>query len=400
MFTRAIATIVALLAATIQAAELSLNQEEVVPRSAAAGILFFGYGADDATAGYYLRQATVSARRIKELNPSANITVVCNPGVTPEGMKGAFDMVINIKETSLHSGKRQSWGPKGVTRQWLTRLEYLSRSPYEVTLALDSQALCCSNHIDEIFDTSRWPEFDVAFAVQGPKRLEPHNWAILYKHNANTQRLLKRWHNLQKDYDRNGSDQPTLYMAAGSLALQGKLNVGVLSQNVALATVIYSRHVRPYPKTSRLVDPRPVYFIHYDALSHEDEEETCKKVNADADRARVVLLPRQFPKSPYTHLRTENIYEMVFSEKELETAVTAAHKDAPFFEGLDWDNEDKTWGQVATPWKEHYPNCWEVLAKDVNAGIRHIYRDPSDLWDVPRFAEEFANDTLDWTAES
>lgn len=61
-------------------------------------------------------------------------------------------------------------------------------------------------------------------------------------------------------------------MAAGSLALQGKLNVGVLSENVALATVIYSTEGPQYPKTSTLVDPRPVHFAHYDATSHDDEE--------------------------------------------------------------------------------------------------------------------------------
>lgn len=61
-------------------------------------------------------------------------------------------------------------------------------------------------------------------------------------------------------------------MAAGSLALQGKLSVGVLSQNVALATVSYSPDAKEYPKTSTLVDPRPVYFAHYDAMSNDDEE--------------------------------------------------------------------------------------------------------------------------------
>lgn len=66
--------------------------------------------------------------------------------------------------------------------------------------------------------------------------------------------------------------QLTLHMAAGSLALQGKLNVGVLSQNVALGTVIYDREGPPFPKSSSLVDPRPVHFVHYDAQSPTDEE--------------------------------------------------------------------------------------------------------------------------------
>lgn len=61
-------------------------------------------------------------------------------------------------------------------------------------------------------------------------------------------------------------------MAAGSLALQGKLNVGVLSQNVAMAMVIFDRTGPTHPKTSTLVGPRPMTFVHYPAQSPEDEE--------------------------------------------------------------------------------------------------------------------------------
>jgi len=32
----------------------------------------------------------------------------------------------------------------------------------------------------------------------------------------------------------------------------------------------------------------------------------------------------------------------------------------------------------------------------VNAGIRHIYRNPENIWDNTRFAEEFAGDNLVW----
>lgn len=41
---------------------------------------------------FYLREATTSARRIKELNPGTNITIVTNPGVSP-AITTVFDMV-------------------------------------------------------------------------------------------------------------------------------------------------------------------------------------------------------------------------------------------------------------------------------------------------------------------
>ncbi|CAN0408621.1 unnamed protein product [Laminaria digitata] len=62
-------------------------------------------------------------------------------------------------------GEVPSWTPNGIKRQWFTRLQYLSRSPYEVTLALDSQALCCASGVKEILEEGPG-EFDIAFAVQ------------------------------------------------------------------------------------------------------------------------------------------------------------------------------------------------------------------------------------------
>jgi len=157
--------------------------------------MFFGYGADNTTVMYYMRQAVVSARRIKALNPGINITVVTNQGFRPP----VFDMVrfkqnivryravlrgrmkiarhrscpkskiknncqamctidvgpyeysvnkqwtkdsrqfysvvstkvMHVESRYIYDGKERS-GTSPIHRQWLTRLEYLSRSPYEV----------------------------------------------------------------------------------------------------------------------------------------------------------------------------------------------------------------------------------------------------------------------------
>eukprot|EP00904_Undaria_pinnatifida_P006647 jgi/Undpi1/3111/HiC_scaffold_15.g06485.m1 len=191
---------------------------------------------EEQTATHYTREAFVSARRIKTLNPTVNITLVANPGVRPQ-IAGAFDMVLNVEEDHMLPGEVPSWTPNGIKRQWFTRLEYLSRSPYE-----------------------------------GPKVLAPHNWAMMYRLNENTRRLFRRWRLVHMAKSRAGSDQTTLHMAAGSLALQGKLNVGVVAENVALATVPYSRTAPPWPRSSPLIAPGPVHFVHYNAYSQLDEE--------------------------------------------------------------------------------------------------------------------------------
>lgn len=61
-------------------------------------------------------------------------------------------------------------------------------------------------------------------------------------------------------------------MAAGSLALQDELKVGVLSESAALALVPYSRSTPPYPKSSRLIDPGMVHFLHFNAREEEQDE--------------------------------------------------------------------------------------------------------------------------------
>lgn len=48
-----------------------------------------------------MEQVLVSARRIKSLNPSTNITVVTNPGIRPE-VEGVFDVVRTYVIATLH----------------------------------------------------------------------------------------------------------------------------------------------------------------------------------------------------------------------------------------------------------------------------------------------------------
>ncbi|CAM9340283.1 unnamed protein product [Ectocarpus fasciculatus] len=372
--------------------------KQVLPPPPREGILFFAYGAETTTAEHYLQQAITSARRIKLLNPGMNITLVTNPGMHPD-ISGAFDNVVNVEQKLLYSGTVQSWNPNGVSRQWLTRLEYLARSPYETTLALDSQALCCAPDVEDFLKKSRVEEFDLAFAVQNPDLLAPHNWAILYRKNENTKRLFNRWRVLQIEYSRAGSDQQTLEMAAGSLALQGKLNVSVISENLALATVVYNRTVPTFPKTSMLIDPGPIHFVHYDAASHEDAEMTCRKLNRHWSLARVVVMPAPFPQSEESGLRIESNYKMAYSEHELAEATSTVRSDASYFRGLDWANTDGKRGRLVTPWQEHCPKCWEGLSEDVDAGIRRLFHNRANIWDSPAFVAEFGDDVFAWSKE-
>lgn len=54
---------------------------------------------------------------------------------------------------------------------------------------------------------------------------------------------------------------------------------------------------------------------------------------------------------------------MKYSEEELAEAARTVREDALYFRGLDWENKSSKWGHVATPWREHYPGCWDDLFK-------------------------------------
>ena len=57
---------------------------------------------EEETATHYTREAFVSARRIKSLNPTVNITLVTNPGLKPD-IAGAFDLVRNLIEYATNN---------------------------------------------------------------------------------------------------------------------------------------------------------------------------------------------------------------------------------------------------------------------------------------------------------
>ena len=65
------------------------------------GIMFFAYGQEEETAEHFLQEAFTSARRIKLLNPKANITLVTNPGLNLD-IGGAFDLVRRGSGTYIH----------------------------------------------------------------------------------------------------------------------------------------------------------------------------------------------------------------------------------------------------------------------------------------------------------
>lgn len=88
----------------------------------------------------------------------------------------------------------------GDGKEWTTRLRYLAATPYQRTLALDSQVVACDAQITQVLgvgpEATPYQEWDSAFdfAFQtGRHYVYPHNWALLYTWNKRTELLFERW---------------------------------------------------------------------------------------------------------------------------------------------------------------------------------------------------------------
>lgn len=146
--------------------------------------------------GRYVDEAMDSARRAKQLNPTLPAALATNANVRDR----QFDHIVSLNGSkSLSSG---GWAP---------RLVALGRSPFELTLALDSSVMVCSSTLHaELLAEHRRDALDFAVnfgesplspstsSVFGspPSHVEdvlPHNFAMLIRKGAGFHALRQRW---------------------------------------------------------------------------------------------------------------------------------------------------------------------------------------------------------------
>jgi hypothetical protein len=117
-------------------------------------------------------------------------------------------------------------------RQWLTRLLYLTKSPFELTLELDSTVTMCSTTLlHDLHAELASARFDFAAQIEvarsgnhGPgadtgRVFSFHNFVLLYRWNSRTRKLLREWFDIYKHVHNTTDDQRTLYRAATSPAV-------------------------------------------------------------------------------------------------------------------------------------------------------------------------------------
>jgi len=206
-----------------------------------AGVLLFAYGRS-LELPYFLSEAVAAARTLRAMNPQLHIGIVSNNASVDAAL---FDTHIRPRADLLFAGDQTNGGQDradGVPRQWLTRLYYLARSPYEVTWALDANVAACTPKSADSFlraalATKLWG-YDMVHASQRDGALYPHNWNFVYRWTPETAGLLNEWLLLQMHRGVAADDQKTLLVAqTRHRASQRALRVGQIA--TPLATSFY-----------------------------------------------------------------------------------------------------------------------------------------------------------------
>lgn len=222
---------------------LSLDEQR---RQSGAGVLLFAYADSPQVLASRLEAATASARRMKTLNPWLRIALATNG----EPARGMFDFVVPIEPRHVFDGgeprpRRSSSGEEAsfqpVQSQALTRIYYLARSPFALTLALEGTAVACRGGVDALL-ASELPapvdgdgQFDIALSTSMRAGGRGASTTLLLRANAATRALLRDWFVEHLNTDPTGDATPALAkvvarrQAAGVLST-ARLNPGFVAR--------------------------------------------------------------------------------------------------------------------------------------------------------------------------
>ncbi|KAJ1631320.1 hypothetical protein T492DRAFT_996262 [Pavlovales sp. CCMP2436] len=180
-----------------------------------AGVLLFAYAERPRLLAARLEAATGAARRMKVLDPWLRVAVATN-GVPSRGI---FDHVLEIEPRHVFDGGDPRTHADGAFRpvesQALTRIYYLARSPFALTLALEGAAVVCRGGVDALLraQLTSEPAFDLAYSPRVHQGAPHSTTALLVHANAATRALLRDWFVEHLNADPTGDPGPALARA-------------------------------------------------------------------------------------------------------------------------------------------------------------------------------------------
>lgn len=183
------------------------------------GVLYFAYHVNRNRTKNMMANVCESIKSLKRHNPCVKVAVASNHVIgTPRELQSwGIDDVVLIDQNDVVEGPDRQRG-----RQWWTRTLYLSRTPYNYTIQLDSDRTVCGN-ISEIFHQLESYDF---LGVSAGILPAMDNGVMAWKKSPKIDRLLEVWKEELLKQDKLGNDQPAL---ARALDLLPDVKAGVMN---------------------------------------------------------------------------------------------------------------------------------------------------------------------------
>jgi hypothetical protein len=237
-----------------------------------AGVMFFVYGRDEKTFLNFADQVVHAAREFKRLAPSIPLAVATSSRLP--NFDGLFDYEVIIDPRHDFPGSNYQKRPDALNRQWLTRILYMTATPFEMTVAYDSNVMPCRS-LNTMFRKLQASDFDIATASVGTRsslarHAFPHNFAIAYRWNARVSALFDAWFAKQVEVGVSKDDQNTLFKVLLSHTKQSNpITRKTLSPAMGLAFASTNKPKEFWPRETRVISTA-VAVIHEDPrAAHE-----------------------------------------------------------------------------------------------------------------------------------
>ena len=280
------------------------------PRSGVGIIYFVYFGDDQRKAGetfIYLAKASAATYRKRSAKLQIAIATT-HPDMVPKD--GAFTHVIQIPKDVVFAG-----------RQWLTRVYSLALTPFELTLAVDSDTLACGDLTEPLGQLLDSNSVDLAANGHHPPNV-PVDWlpdagVILYRWTPAFRALRVEWLIEQIQQERRSDlkdDQGTLKRAVYRMRRSEDHYA-----RVGRLTTAMSCRLRPAPDAQAngswkwneqdnwhtMLLTTHIHVLHMNGAVFFDDD-ICNLVNKAPAKSRVVTYDnRQDPSLPNKNLRLQ-----------------------------------------------------------------------------------------------
>ena len=258
------------------------------------GIYFFTYGSNR-TFHHFETMVIEAAVSFRKHSPGLPLAIATSQD--SERFDGLFDYKILIREDHDFAGTNYQKRPDNLSRQWLTRILYLTATPFEVTIAYDANVINCKDILPSLNRLAH-DDFDFAAATSSSrsssaKDIFPHNFALAFKWNRVVASFFDAWFMEQVSAGVSMDDQHTLIRAARTFRMShSSFRFRPLDPAIAAAFASTEPKLGFFPRETRVLTGA-VSVIHVEHTYSTRAGELCQIFNTVPLSRQIVFTKRE-----------------------------------------------------------------------------------------------------------